>query len=198
MSKASVLGEKVPSLTSSSFPVEVTSRENDSLQPSSLLAEVAEQDRGFGMPLDEVGQAKRECSELRAQIDSHDAAKKNALAKMSKIARLESDLLEMKTEIMDAWAEAEEIPAKANKKVVVYLKDVADVQEKLRDASDQESRSNKDARCKSRRETFEEIHVRGFDLSEEIAQAKANEYDAKFLLSDTEDSGEEVDRAAIP
>jgi len=32
------------------------------------------------------------------------------------------------------------------------------------------------------------------DLLEEIKQAKAEEYDAKFLLSDAEDSEKEADR----
>lgn len=82
--------------------------------------------------------------------------------------------------------------------MVVYLKDDADARAKLRGAFDRESRSNEYARCKSRRETLEEIHARGFDLSEEIAQANEDEYNAKFLVSDAEDNGEEVDWAAIP
>ncbi|XP_070013319.1 uncharacterized protein [Nicotiana sylvestris] len=91
----------------------------------------------------EVGQAKCECNELKAQIDAHIAAKKNALAKASslrvqlrnarenstvqtsRIARLESDLLKMKAEVGDARVEAEEIRAKVYKKVAVYLKDDA-------------------------------------------------------------------------
>ncbi|XP_070010122.1 uncharacterized protein [Nicotiana sylvestris] len=93
----------------------------------------------------EVGQAKHEFNDLRAQIDAHTAAKKNALAKVSalevqlrnarenssvhtsRIVRLESNLLEMKAKVVDARVEAEEIRAKADKKVDVYLKDVDDV-----------------------------------------------------------------------
>ncbi|XP_070022864.1 uncharacterized protein [Nicotiana sylvestris] len=130
-----------------------------------------------------VGHDKYNCNELRVQIDAQTAAKKNALAKAStlevqlrntrenssvqasRIARLESDLLEMKVEVVDTRAEAEEIRAMANKKVALYLKDVADAQAKLREASERESRSNEYARCKSRRETHKEIHSRGFDLS---------------------------------
>ncbi|XP_070013190.1 COP1-interactive protein 1-like [Nicotiana sylvestris] len=134
----------------------------------------------------EVGQAKYECDELKAKIDTQVAAKKNALAKAStlevqlwntcgnslvqtsRIASLESDLLKMKAEAIDARAEAEEIRAKANKKVVIYLKDVVDARAELRGASDRESGSNAYARCKSRRKTLREIHARGFDLSKEI------------------------------
>ncbi|XP_070029433.1 uncharacterized protein [Nicotiana sylvestris] len=163
----------------------------------------------------EVGQAKHECNDLRAQIDVHVAAKKNALAKVSslevqlrnarenssiqtsRIARLECDLLEMKADVVEAQTKAEEIQAKAERKVVVYLKDDVEVRAKLRDASDRESRSNDYAWCKSRRETLKKIHPMGFDLSEEIAQARTNEYDAKFLLFDAEDSGEEADGATV-
>ncbi|XP_070020235.1 uncharacterized protein [Nicotiana sylvestris] len=117
----------------------------------------------------EVGKAKYECKELRAQIDAQVAAKKNALAKAStlevqlwnarenslvqtsKIVRLKYDLLDMKAEVVDAWAEAEEIRAKVDNKVVVYVKDVAYALAELRGASDRESRSNEYAQCKSRR-----------------------------------------------
>lgn len=57
----------------------------------------------------------------------------------------------MKVEVMDAQDEAEEIRAKANKKVAIYLKDVVDTRDELRGASDRESRSNEYAMCKSRR-----------------------------------------------
>ncbi|XP_070014976.1 uncharacterized protein [Nicotiana sylvestris] len=50
------------------------------------------------------------------------------------------------------------------------------------------------ARCKSRRETLEEIHARGFDLSKEVKRARADERDAKSLLSDAEDSENEAYR----
>ncbi|XP_070010234.1 uncharacterized protein [Nicotiana sylvestris] len=129
----------------------------------------------------EVCRSKQECNELRAQIDAHIEAKKNDLAKVSTLE-----------------AEAEEIRAKANKKVAVYLKYVADDRAKLRGASDQESKSNEYDQCKPRRETLEEIHARGFDHSEENEHAKADEYDAKFLVSDVEDNEGEADGAAIP
>ncbi|XP_070025244.1 uncharacterized protein [Nicotiana sylvestris] len=148
--------------------------------------------------------AKYECNELRDQIDALVASKKNALAKasalkvqlqnarenslvqMSGIASLESDLVKTKAEVVDVWADAEAIRAKADKKVAIYLKDVADAQAKLRGASDRESRSNEYARCKSWRETLEEIHARGFDLSKEIEQTRSDEHDTKFLVCDSE------------
>ncbi|XP_070025398.1 interactor of constitutive active ROPs 5-like [Nicotiana sylvestris] len=223
-SEASSLGKIVPPLLPSSFPVEGTSRDTGVQLLSSppvketntLILQLQSKREDLDRLWSEVGRAKQECNELKAQIDAHIAAKKNALAKvsalevqlwnarenslvqMSRIARLESDLLEMKAEIVDARAEAEEIRSKADKKVVVYLKDDVVVRAKLRGASDRESRCNEYAQCKSQRETLEEIHARGFDLSEEIAQAKVDEYDAKFLAYDAEDSGEEADGAAVP
>ncbi|XP_070025624.1 uncharacterized protein [Nicotiana sylvestris] len=159
----------------------------------------------------EVGRAKHECDELRAQMDAHIAAKEDALAKASAlevqlqnaranssvrtsiIARLESELLKMKAEVVDARDKAEEIRTKGNKKVVIFLQDAADARAELRGDLDRESRSKEYVRCKSWRETLEEIHAMGFDLLEEIKQAKADEYDAKFLLSDVEDSEKEAD-----
>ncbi|XP_070025793.1 uncharacterized protein [Nicotiana sylvestris] len=111
----------------------------------------------------EVGQAKCESHELKARVDTQVAAKKDALAKAS--------ALEVK---------------------LCNARDAADARAELMGAIDQESRSKEFVRCQSCRETLEEIHARGFDLSEEIKQAKANEYDAKFLLSDAEDSEKEA------
>ncbi|XP_070004818.1 uncharacterized protein [Nicotiana sylvestris] len=164
----------------------------------------------------EVGQAKYECNDLRAQIDAHIATKKNTLAKAStleiqlqnarennsvqtsRIARLESDLSEMKAEVMEAGAKVEEIQAKVDRKVAIYLKDVADARAELRGASDWESRSSEYARCTSRRETLKEIHAKGFDFLEEIEKAKVDEYDAMFPLFDAEDNEREVDGATVP
>lgn len=102
-------------------------------------------------------------------------ARENNSVQTSRIARIASDLLEMKAEVADAQAKAEKIRANADRKMAVYLKDVVDARAKMRGAFDQEGKSNEYARCKSRRETLEEIHARGFDLLEEIEQAKADE-----------------------
>lgn len=47
------------------------------------------------------------------------------------------------------------------------------------------------AKCQSRRETLEEIHARSFDLTNEIAQARALEADSKFLVSSNDDYDDE-------
>ncbi|XP_070015556.1 uncharacterized protein [Nicotiana sylvestris] len=134
----------------------------------------------------EVGWVKRELDELQAHVDPQVAAKKSVLAKVSTlemqiwtaratdsaranmIARLESELSKTKAEVSVSATRVE-----------------------LRRTLGRASSSKEYAKCKSRRETLEEVHARGFDLSEEIEQAKAEEYDAKFLLSDAEDGEDE-------
>ncbi|XP_070005860.1 cilia- and flagella-associated protein 45-like [Nicotiana sylvestris] len=108
----------------------------------------------------EANQVNSECNDLKAQIDAHVAAKRNALVKAStleiqlfnaresnlvqasRVAKLEIDLLKMKAEVVDARAEAEDVRAKADKKVAIYLKDDVEARTKLREASDRERRSN--------------------------------------------------------
>ncbi|XP_070041810.1 uncharacterized protein [Nicotiana tomentosiformis] len=46
------------------------------------------------------------------------------------------------------------------------------------------------AKCRSRRETLEEIHTRGFDLTEEIKRAKELEADAEASASDDDNDGD--------
>ncbi|XP_070010839.1 WEB family protein At5g16730, chloroplastic-like [Nicotiana sylvestris] len=142
----------------------------------------------------EANQVNSKCNELKAQIDVHVAAKRNALAKASaleiqlcnaresnlvqtsRIINLETDLLKMKAEVVDVRAEVEEVREKVDKKVAIYLKDDVVARTKLR----------------SRRETLKEIHGKGFDISKEIEQAKAYAFDAKFLISDAKDNKEEA------
>ncbi|XP_070045897.1 uncharacterized protein [Nicotiana tomentosiformis] len=63
------------------------------------------------------------------------------------------------------------------------------------------------AKCRSQRDTLEEIHARGFDLTEEIKKAKELKAEAEALASDGDDDddngsksrskdGEEPDREA--
>lgn len=79
----------------------------------------------------------------------------------------------------------------ADKIVAIYLRDVEAAQTELREAFDRERRSNDLAKCQSWRETLKEIHARGFDHTEEIAQAKALEADARFLISSLDNDDDE-------
>nr|XP_016468121.1 PREDICTED: ATP synthase subunit b-like [Nicotiana tabacum] len=106
-----------------------------------------------------------------------------------KIEELEADLAKAGAEAAQAKAEVEKMKVTADKTIAVYLRDAEVVQAELREASDREKYSNDLSKCQSQRETLEEIHARGYDLTEEIAQARAMETDARFLVSsDDEDS----------
>lgn len=51
------------------------------------------------------------------------------------------------------------------------------------------------AKYQSRRETLEEIHIRGFDLTNEIIKAREHEADAGALASDDDDDAESKSRS---
>ncbi|XP_070015898.1 uncharacterized protein [Nicotiana sylvestris] len=158
-----------------------------------------------------VGQAKCELNELKARVDAQVAAKEDALTKASAlevqihnahandsirvniITRLESELLKVKVKVVNPQAEAVISRTRADQKVPTYLKGAAYARAELRESLDHDNNSKEYVKCKSRRETLEKIHARGFDLSEEIEQAKAEEHDATFLLSDAEDREDEAD-----
>ncbi|XP_019260796.1 PREDICTED: uncharacterized protein LOC109238774 [Nicotiana attenuata] len=140
-----------------------------------------------------VDQVRAECNEWKAKMDTLVVTKNDAQAKAGRIAELEVGLAKAKAEVVEVQAEAREIQAKSDKTVDIYLKDATDAQMELRGASDREKRSNDYARRRSRRETLEEVHAKGFDLSEEIKQAKADEADAKFVLSSNDDDDVEDD-----
>ncbi|XP_070015712.1 uncharacterized protein [Nicotiana sylvestris] len=115
--------------------------------------------------------------------------KEKVLAQARKIEELEAELARSRDEVVHAKATTEKMKVAADKSIIVYLRDVAAVQAELREASDREKWSNDLAKCQARRETLEEIHARGFNLVEEIAEAKARENDARFhVSSDDEDA----------
>ncbi|XP_070025075.1 uncharacterized protein [Nicotiana sylvestris] len=113
------------------------------------------------------------------------------LAQAKKVDELEAKLAITGAEIVEARAEFERTEAMTNKTIAVYLKDTKDAQMELREASNQEKRISYLAKYQSRRETVEEIYSRGFELTEEIAQGKALEADAKFLDSSNDDDDDE-------
>ncbi|XP_070025019.1 interactor of constitutive active ROPs 5-like [Nicotiana sylvestris] len=106
----------------------------------------------------QVGQAKRERDELKARADAHTISEKGALAKASAlevqlrlarenslvrtdmITNLESELMKIKAEVVDARAEAIMSRTKADKKVAVYLKDATNARVELRGDLDRRSR----------------------------------------------------------
>ncbi|XP_070057201.1 uncharacterized protein [Nicotiana tomentosiformis] len=103
-------------------------------------------------------------------------------------ARLASELEKAKSEAEKAKAEAEAI-------VAIYRADAEAVQLQVREAAETtQTRAHwivELTKCQSRRETLEEIHARGFDLTDEIIKAKEHEADARALASsgDDDDNG---------
>ncbi|XP_070019962.1 uncharacterized protein [Nicotiana sylvestris] len=201
--------------TPPSSPTEGTSRETKpSYAFKKLRSKLFHRDARLRKALDREKSLRLLCTEKEdelAQEDAQVATKEDALSKVSAlevqlqnscannfvranmITRLESEFLKVKAKVVDAWAEALMSHYKADKKVAVYLKGATDARAELRRALDHESKSKEYARYKSRRETLEEFHARGFDLSKEMKQAKVDEHDARSLLSDAEDSEKEAD-----
>ncbi|XP_019229402.1 PREDICTED: uncharacterized abhydrolase domain-containing protein DDB_G0269086-like [Nicotiana attenuata] len=130
----------------------------------------AELDEQLQQKLEMIGQLRGEVDQVKA--DCH-----------RKIEELEAELAGAQAEAARAKAEVEKTRATADKAIAVYLRDVAAIEAELREASDRERRSNDLAKWQARRETLEEIHAQGFDLTEEIAEAKVQETDARFLVS---------------
>ncbi|XP_070039914.1 uncharacterized protein [Nicotiana tomentosiformis] len=111
---------------------------------------------------------------------------------------------ELEARLASAFAKAEKAKADIDAIVAVYLADAEAVQAQAREAAETaQTRAHwvvELAKCQSRRETLEEIHARGFDLTEEILKAKELEADVGALAFDDDDesksrseSGEEPD-----
>ncbi|XP_070010700.1 protein WEAK CHLOROPLAST MOVEMENT UNDER BLUE LIGHT-like 1 [Nicotiana sylvestris] len=160
----------------------------------------------------EVGKAKREFIKLQAHVNAHSEAKERAQAgastleaqiqatsandsaRVKMIMRLLSELSRTKTELVNVPAEIVMNNTRTGQKMAAYSRSIAAAKAKLQKTLDHANNSKEYVRCRSRREILEEIHARGFDLLGEIKQAKREEYDAKFLLSDAEDHEEETAR----
>ncbi|XP_019255154.1 PREDICTED: intraflagellar transport protein 81 homolog [Nicotiana attenuata] len=142
----------------------------------------------------EVDQVKADYDRWKENMDRLAAEKEAALAKLASVevelrgakekgSAQAKRIEELEAMLAEAKAEVGETKIAADKSIAVYLADAEADQTQLREASARERRSNDLAKCQSRRETLKEIHARGFDLSEEIAKAKALEADARFLVS---------------
>ncbi|XP_070005723.1 uncharacterized protein [Nicotiana sylvestris] len=161
----------------------------------------------------QVDQVKADYNQWKENIDRLAAEKEVTLAKLAsaetqlrgakekhsaqakKIDELEAKLAITVAKVAKARAEVEKTKATIDKTVVVYLRDAEANQMELREASDREKWSNDLAKCQSQRKTLEEIHARGFDLTEDIAQAKVLKADAKFLVSSDDDDDDEGSKA---
>ncbi|XP_070035671.1 uncharacterized protein [Nicotiana tomentosiformis] len=142
----------------------------------------------------------------RAQLSSSESKLQGMKEKISvqarKIEELEAWLA---SKLAKAKLEAEKAKAEADAFVAVYRADAKATQVQAKKAAETAQTRvywvAELAKCQSRRETLEEIHARGFDLTEEIKKAKELEANAGALASNDDDdrsksgseSGEEPD-----
>ncbi|XP_070057757.1 uncharacterized protein [Nicotiana tomentosiformis] len=123
---------------------------------------------------------------VRAQLSSVErqiqSVKGENLARAQKVEDLETRLA----------AELARATSKAEALVASYRADAEVANTRAKEISDavevRLSRVAEHARRQSRRETFEEVHAHGFDLTADIESAKVLEDEAGALLSDDEDS----------
>lgn len=130
---------------------------------------------------------------MLASVETHNrGVQESGTDQAERITKLEAKRAKTAAGTAKASAEVKKMQITADKTIVVYLRDTEAAQMELREAVNWEKRSTDLAKCQSRRETLEEIHARGFDLTEEIAQAKAMEADTRFIVSSDDDYDGEV------
>ncbi|XP_070056679.1 KNR4/SMI1 homolog [Nicotiana tomentosiformis] len=102
---------------------------------------------------------------------------------------------ELEAHLASEFSKAEKSKAEVDAIVDVYRADAEAAQVQASEAAETaQTRAYwvaELAKCQYRRETLEEIHARGFDLTEEIIKAKELETDAGALASDDDDDNDE-------
>ncbi|XP_070044466.1 uncharacterized protein [Nicotiana tomentosiformis] len=134
----------------------------------------------------------------RAQVSSAEnqlqRMKEKGLVQERRIEELDARLA---TELAKTESDVEKAKADADALMAVYQADAEAAQVQAREeaetADTQEHWVAELAMYRSRRETLEEIHARGFDLAEEIKRAKELEADAEALASDNDDDDNDID-----
>ncbi|XP_070045001.1 uncharacterized protein [Nicotiana tomentosiformis] len=134
----------------------------------------------------------------RAQLSSA----KNQLQKMKEKGSVQARRIEelearLASILANAKSNAEKAKADADALVAIYRADAEAAQVQAREAAEtadtQAHWVAELAMCRSRRETLEEIHARGFDLAEEIKRAKELEADVEALVSNDDDDDNDDD-----
>ncbi|XP_070035634.1 uncharacterized protein [Nicotiana tomentosiformis] len=115
----------------------------------------------------------------RAQLSSAESQVQVMKEKSSVQARIIAELeARLASELAKAKSDAEKAKANADAFVAVYRADAEAAQVQAREASEtaktQAYWTAELAKCQSRRKTLEDIHARGFDLTEEIKRLKSS------------------------
>ncbi|XP_019264933.1 PREDICTED: uncharacterized protein LOC109242539 [Nicotiana attenuata] len=153
---------------------------NSTMEANTSISQLQQKMQRIELLRREVDQIKADYDRLKENIDRLAAEKEAAVAKLSsaevqlrvikeKSSAQPKRIEELEAKLAEAKAKVGKAKIAADKSIAVYLAD---------GEADQ-------------RETLEEIHARGFDLSKEIAQAKALEADARLLVSSSDDNDDE-------
>ncbi|XP_075085596.1 uncharacterized protein LOC142168714 isoform X1 [Nicotiana tabacum] len=133
-------------------------------------------------------------TQLSAAENQLQSMKEKGSVQARRIKELEARLA---SELAKAESDAEKAKADADALVAVYRADTEAAQVQARKAIETaDTRAHwvaELAKCRSRRETLEEIHARGFNLAEEIKKAKELEVDAEALVSVDDDDDDDND-----
>ncbi|XP_070040068.1 uncharacterized protein [Nicotiana tomentosiformis] len=130
--------------------------------------------------------ARAQLSSIESQLQG---TKEKSSAQARKIVELEAWLA---SKLAKAKSEAENAKTEADAIVAVYRADAEAAQVQARVSSETaQTRAYwiaKLAKCQSRKETLKEIHARGFDLTNEIAEAREHEAKAGVLATSNDDN----------
>ncbi|XP_070032096.1 uncharacterized protein [Nicotiana tomentosiformis] len=132
----------------------------------------------------------------RAQLSSVENQLQSMMEKNSvQVRRIEELEAQLAFELSKAESDAEKAKANADAFMAIYRADAEAAQIQAREAVEiANTRAHwvaELAKCQSRRGTLEEIHARGFDLTEEIKRAKELEADAEALVFDDDDDDDD-------
>ncbi|XP_070045591.1 KNR4/SMI1 homolog [Nicotiana tomentosiformis] len=162
----------------------------------------------IGLLREEVDQIKAECNRRKETIDCLATEKETILTKLlsadfqlrsvkQKGSAQDKSIEELETRLDEAKVEVESSKVMVDKSIAVYRADVEAAQMEAREAADTaDARAHwvdELAKCRSRRETLEEIHAQGFNFTEEIKMAKELEAEAEALTYDDDDDDDDDD-----
>ncbi|XP_070046767.1 uncharacterized protein [Nicotiana tomentosiformis] len=127
-------------------------------------------------------------SQLSSAKNQLQGIKEKSLVQSRKIEDLEARLA---SKLAKAKYDAKKAKANADIFVAIYRADAEAARVQARESAETANTRahwvDELAKCRSQRETLEEIHAQGFDLTEEIKRAKYLETDAEALASDLDD-----------
>nr|XP_033516733.1 uncharacterized protein LOC117281052 [Nicotiana tomentosiformis] len=160
------------------------------------LSQLQQKVEMIGSLREEVDQIKAGCNWWKETIDRLAAEKETILTNLlsadvqlqnvkQKSSAQAKRIEELEAQLAEAKAEVESSKILADRSIAVYPDDAEAAQIEAREAADTaDTRAHwiaELAKYRSQRETLEEIHVRGLDLTEEIKKAKELEAEAEAL-----------------